>query len=179
MERVDAGQPFGVVVDFAHSPASLQAVLGLLAPTAAARGGELIAVFGSAGERDVAKRPMMGRIAGERCRIVVVTDEDPRGEDAEAILDAIAAGAEAVGKRRGHDLLLVADRAAAIAAAFDRARPGDVVLLAGKGHEAAIEYASGPRPWNERQAALDALAALGYEADDARDLRDPRGAPRR
>ncbi len=115
MERLDAGQPFEVVIDFAHSPASLTTVLDLLAPAAAARGGGLIAVFGSAGERDTAKRPRMGRIAGERCRLVIVTDEDPRGEDREAILDAIARGAEAAGRRRGQDLRLIADRATAIA----------------------------------------------------------------
>ena len=162
MERIDAGQPFGVVVDYAHTPASLQTVLDLLAPVAAARGGELIAVFGSAGERDTAKRPMMGRIAGERARLVVVTDEDPRGEDREAILDEIAVGAEAVGRRRGHDLLLIADRAAAIQAAFERARPGDVVLLAGKGHERSILGPDGPAPWDEAAAARDALASMGY-----------------
>ncbi len=162
MERVDAGQPFGVIVDYAHTPASLEHVLDLLAPTAAARGGGLVAVFGSAGERDRAKRPMMGRIAGERCRLVVVTDEDPRGEDREAILDEIAAGAEAVGRRRGRDLLLIADRREAIAAAVERARPGDIVVLAGKGHERTILTADGPLPWNEREAALDALAAAGY-----------------
>src|SRR5207249_9736824 len=78
MERLDAGQPFGVVIDYAHSPASLEKVLDLLAPIAAARGGELIAVFGSAGERDVEKRPMMGRIAGRLAGTVVGTDEDPR-----------------------------------------------------------------------------------------------------
>jgi UDP-N-acetylmuramoyl-L-alanyl-D-glutamate--2,6-diaminopimelate ligase len=162
MERIEAGQPFGVVVDYAHSPASLEGVLELLAPVAAARGGELIAVFGSAGERDIEKRPMMGRIAGRRCRLVVVTDEDPRGEDREAILEEIAAGAEAAGKRRGHDLLLIPDRATAIEAAFERARPGDVVLLAGKGHETSIIQAAGATPWNEREAAFAALAALGY-----------------
>jgi UDP-N-acetylmuramoyl-L-alanyl-D-glutamate--2,6-diaminopimelate ligase len=162
MERIEAGQPFGVVVDYAHSPASLQAVLELLAPVAAARGGELIAVFGSAGERDTAKRPAMGRIAGERARLVVVTDEDPRGEDRDAILDEIAAGAEAVGRRRDHDLLLIADRATAIRAAFERARPGDVVLLAGKGHEHSIIGPRGAVPWDEVRAARDALADLGY-----------------
>jgi UDP-N-acetylmuramoyl-L-alanyl-D-glutamate--2,6-diaminopimelate ligase len=162
MERVDAGQPFGVIVDYAHSPASLQAVLDLLAPIAAARGGGLIAVFGSAGERDVAKRPMMGRIAGDRCRLVVVTDEDPRGEDREAILDEIARGAETAGKRRGHDLLLVADRPAAIETAFERARGGDVVLLAGKGHEQSIIGPAGPVAYDERATAIEALAALGY-----------------
>ena len=168
MERIEAGQPFGVIVDYAHSPASLEAVLELLGPVAAARGGELIAVFGSAGERDTAKRPMMGRIAGERCRLVVITDEDPRGEDREAILDEIAAGAEGVGRRRGHDLLLIPDRAAAIEAAFERARPGDLVLLAGKGHEQSIIGADGPMPWDERAAAISALAALGYRSREER-----------
>ena len=162
MERIDAGQPFGVVIDYAHSPASLQAVLDILAPVAAARGGGLIVVFGSAGERDTDKRSMMGRIAAERTRLVVVTDEDPRGEDREAILDDIARGAEQVGANRGHDLLLIADRPAAIEAAFERARPGDVVLLAGKGHEHSIIGLDGPVAYDERTTALDALARLGF-----------------
>jgi UDP-N-acetylmuramoyl-L-alanyl-D-glutamate--2,6-diaminopimelate ligase len=164
MERIDVGQPFGVIVDFAHSPASLEKVLELLAPTAAARGGGLIAVFGSAGERDVAKRAQMGRIAGERARLVVTTDEDPRGEDRHAILEEIARGAETAGKRRDRDLLLIPDRRTAIAAALERARPGDVVLLAGKGHERSIIGPDGPVPWNEREAAIAALGALGYTA---------------
>jgi UDP-N-acetylmuramoyl-L-alanyl-D-glutamate--2,6-diaminopimelate ligase len=162
MERLEVGQPFGVIVDFAHSPASLATVLDLLAPAAAARGGGLIAVFGSAGERDTAKRSVMGRIAGERCRLVVVTDEDPRGEDREAILDEIGRGAEAAGRRRGHDLLLIADRRAAIAAAFEAARSGDIVLLAGKGHEQSIIGPDGDITWDERAEAEAALAALGY-----------------
>jgi UDP-N-acetylmuramoyl-L-alanyl-D-glutamate--2,6-diaminopimelate ligase len=162
MERVDAGQPFGVVIDYAHTPASLQAVLDILAPVAAARGGGLIVVFGSAGERDTDKRPMMGRIAAERARLVVVTDEDPRGEDRDAILDDIARGAEGVGSRRGHDLLLVADRPEAIEAAFERARPGDVVVLAGKGHEHSIIGPDGPVAYDERTTALDALGRLGF-----------------
>ncbi len=162
MERVDLGQPFGVIVDFAHSPVSLQTVLDLLAPLAASRGGGLIALFGSAGERDTSKRPLMGRIAGERARIVVVTDEDPRGEDRMAILDEIARGAEAVGKRRDHDLLVIADRRDAIEAAVERARPGDILLLAGKGHEREILGPDGPRPWDERAEAEAALHRAGY-----------------
>ena len=162
MERIELGQPFGVVVDFAHSPASLQTVLDLLAPTAAARGGSLIAVFGSAGERDTAKRPQMGRIAGERCRLVFLTDEDPRGEDREAILDEIARGAEAAGKRRGQDLVLIADRRAAIEAALEAARPGDIVLLAGKGHERSIIGRDGEQPWDELAVARETLGAMGY-----------------
>ncbi|MEK6720884.1 MAG: UDP-N-acetylmuramoyl-L-alanyl-D-glutamate--2,6-diaminopimelate ligase [Chloroflexota bacterium] len=166
MESVDAGQPFAVVVDYAHSPASLRTVLDQLGPAAEERGGGVIAVFGSAGERDVAKRPMMGRLAGERCRLVIVTDEDPRGEDRHAILDEIAVGAEQAGRRRGDDLLLIADRRGAIRAAFERARPGDVVLLAGKGHESSILYDDGPLAWDERAVALEILAEHGFRGSD-------------
>ena len=161
MERVDRGQPFTVIVDYAHTPASLATVLDVLAPLVTGDGG-LIAVFGSAGERDVAKRPLQGRAAGERCRLVVVTDEDPRGEDREAILEQIAAGAESAGRRRGDDLLVVADREAAIRAALSRARAGDVVLLAGKGHERGILYADHELPWDERAVAERLLGELGY-----------------
>jgi len=119
-------------------------------------------VFGSAGERDTAKRPSMGRIAGEHARLVFVTDEDPRFEDPQAILEAIARGAEAAGKRRGHDLLVIVDRHEAIAAAFERARPGDVVLLAGKGHERSIIGPDGPTAWDERAEAESALRDLGF-----------------
>lgn len=162
MERIEAGQPFWVIVDYAHTPAALMTVLDLLGPMAAARGGGLIAVFGSAGERDTAKRPMMGRVAGERCRMVVLTDEDPRDEDRTVILEEIAAGAERAGRRRGQDLLLIPDRAPAIQAALEQAHPGDIVLLAGKGHETSIIGADGPRPWSEREAAIAALARLGF-----------------
>jgi len=162
MEQIEAGQPFGVVVDYAHSPASLALVLDELGPAARARGGGLIAVFGSAGERDRDKRPMMGRIAGERCRLVIVTDEDPRGEDRQTILQEIAAGASAAGRIVGRDVLLIADRKAAIREAVARARPGDIVLLAGKGHEVTILYARHAEPWDERSEALAALAEHGW-----------------
>jgi len=162
MERIDAGQPFGVVVDYAHSPASLRVVLDLLGPVAAGQDGSLIVVFGSGGERDTAKRAVMGRIAGERCRVVIATDEDPRGEDRQVILEEIVRGAEAAGRRRGEDVLAIADRREAIAAAFARARPGDLVLLAGKGHELAILYADHALPWDEAAVARETLAAMGF-----------------
>ena len=162
MERIERGQPFTVIVDYAHSPASLETVLDLLGPVAAAGGGGLVLVFGSAGERDRDKRSMMGRIAGDRCRLVIVTDEDPRGEDRLAIIEAIGRGAEAAGRRRGRDLLLIPDRRAAIAAALEQARPGDVVLFAGKGHERSIIGPTGPAPWHERAEVESALAALGF-----------------
>jgi len=164
MESVDLGQPFQVIVDYAHTPEALAKALDALAPLALVGGGRLICVFGSAGDRDVAKRPMMGRVAGERCRVVVVTDEDPRSEGSEAILDAIAVGAERTGRVRGRDLLLIPDRATAIATAIGEARPGDVVVLAGKGHERSIEMATGPMPWDEAAAARAALLDLGYGA---------------
>jgi UDP-N-acetylmuramoyl-L-alanyl-D-glutamate--2,6-diaminopimelate ligase len=162
MERIEAGQPFGVIVDYAHSPASLAGVLDLLAPLAAARGGALVAVFGSGGERDTAKRAQMGRIAGERCRLVVATDEDPRGEDRQAIVEEIVRGAETAGRRRGVDVLAIPDRREAIEAALERARPGDVVLLAGKGHEPSILYADHAIPWDEAAVARETLAAMGW-----------------
>lgn len=166
MDRVVAGQPFDVVVDYAHSPASLGLVLDELAPVAAARGGQLLAVFGSAGERDVEKRPMMGAVAAARCRVVVVTDEDPRGEEPATIVAEIAAGArvatEAAGAHQPEAILEIPDRRAAIREAFARARPGDVVLLAGKGHETTILYAERAEPWDERAEAEAALAEMGF-----------------
>jgi UDP-N-acetylmuramoyl-L-alanyl-D-glutamate--2,6-diaminopimelate ligase len=132
MERIQEGQPFSVIVDYAHTPDSLKKVLAILRPLTI---GRLIVVFGSAGERDVQKRPIMGQIAAEMTDFFVITDEDPRDEDRIQILNEIARGAEAVGKQRGRDFLCIADRSEAIAAAFARAQRGDTVLLAGKGHE--------------------------------------------
>lgn len=163
MERIDLGQPFGVVVDYAHSPNALRAVLDELGPVAEAGGGGLIAVFGSAGERDAEKRPMMGRIAAERSRLVIATDEDPRDEDRMTILEAIASGAEAAGAVRGDTLLLIPDRREALREALRAARPGDVLLLAGKGHENTILMADGAAiPWDERAEAEAALRELGF-----------------
>lgn len=162
MERVVAGQPFEVIVDYAHSPASLTAVLDELGPRAIERGGGLIVAFGSAGERDIEKRPIMGRVAAERCRVVVLTDEDPRGEDRGAILAAIAAGARTAARPDPATVLQIADRRAAIREAFGRARPGDIVLLAGKGHETTILYADHALPWDEAMEARVALAELGF-----------------
>jgi UDP-N-acetylmuramoyl-L-alanyl-D-glutamate--2,6-diaminopimelate ligase len=158
MERVDAGQPFSVVIDYAHTADSLEKVLTELR---AATAGRLWVVFGSAGERDVEKRPAMGEVAGRLADVVVVTDEDPRGEDRLAICEQIAAGAERAGKRRGDTLHVIPDRAEAIAFALAGAAPGDTVLCAGKGHESSIESGGRSLPWNERTAVLDALARAG------------------
>ena len=163
MERVELGQPFGVIIDYAHTANALALVLDELAPVAKARGGGLIAVFGSGGERDIEKRGQMGRVAAERCRLVIATNEDPRNEDPMAIIEAIGEGAEAAGAVRGERLELVLDRHEAVAMAIAAARPGDVVLLAGKGHEHNILVADGGEiPWDERSAAEDALRARGF-----------------
>lgn len=154
MERIDEGQPFAVIVDYAHTPDSLEKVLATLRPLTR---GKLMVVFGSAGERDRQKRPAMGRIAAQMADFFVITDEDPREEDRESILRAIAAGAEAAGKRQGRDFLCIADRTEAIAAAFTHAQAGDTVLLAGKGHEQSIIIGREKLPWDDRQAAREQL----------------------
>jgi UDP-N-acetylmuramoyl-L-alanyl-D-glutamate--2,6-diaminopimelate ligase len=165
MERVDAGQPFMVVIDYAHTPGALDAVLRELRPLAA-KGRGIISVFGASGERDVGKRPLMGEAAAKRSRLVIVTEDDSRGEDPASIYEQIAAGAESAGKRRGDDLLVIGDRREAIAEAFRRAKPGDVVLLAGKGHETWNMGPNGPEPWSEREVAESALSEHGSPGND-------------
>lgn len=154
MERIDEGQPFAVIVDYAHTPDSLAKVLATLRPVTS---GKLTAVFGSAGERDRQKRPVMGQIAAQMADFFVITDEDPREEDRENILREIAEGAEAVGKHQGKDFLCIADRTEAIATAFAHAQPGDTVLLAGKGHEQSIIMGREKVPWDDRRVAHEQL----------------------
>jgi UDP-N-acetylmuramoyl-L-alanyl-D-glutamate--2,6-diaminopimelate ligase len=157
MERVDEGQPFSVVIDYAHTADSLEKVLAELR---VATRGRLWVVFGSAGERDVEKRPAMGEVAGRLADVVVVTDEDPRGEDREAICEQIAAGAERAGQRRGDGLHVIPDRGDAIAFALRGAADGDTVLCAGKGHESSIVTAQGSTPWDERAVVERALRTV-------------------
>jgi UDP-N-acetylmuramoyl-L-alanyl-D-glutamate--2,6-diaminopimelate ligase len=157
MERVDLGQPFSVVVDYAHTAAALEKVLTELR---VATTGRLWVVFGSAGERDVEKRPVMGEVAATLADVVVVTDEDPRGEDRVAICEAIAAGAERAGARRGEHLHVIPDRAEAVAFAIAGAAPGDTVLFAGKGHEGSIISAGVAAPWDERAIVEEALRVV-------------------
>jgi UDP-N-acetylmuramoyl-L-alanyl-D-glutamate--2,6-diaminopimelate ligase len=159
MERVDAGQPFTVIVDYAHTADALEKMLETLRPLTR---GRLIVVFGSAGERDPTKRAPMGRVAAERADLVVVTDEDPRLEDPRAINEAIADGARAAGAADGERLWVIDDRREAIAHAIGLARDGDLLLLAGKGHEASIFYGIEKRPWDDRAVAREALAAAGW-----------------
>ncbi len=159
LRRIDAGQPFTVIVDYAHTPEALRRVLELV------RGlvpGRLITVFGSAGERDRAKRPLQGAIAARLADLAVFTSEDPRYEDPHQIIAEIAEGARRAGAVEGRDYLRIEDRSLAVREAIRRARPGDAVLLLGKGHERCIIYGSERRPWDESAEAFAALAELGY-----------------
>ena len=154
MERVDLGQSFAVIIDYAHTAESLAKVLAELRP---ATRGRLWAVFGSAGERDREKRPMMGRVAAEQADCIVITDEDPRLENSRAICDEIAAGARNDRHRDGHELWVITDRTEAISHAVAHAEPGDTVLLAGKGHEKSLIVGREMTPWNERAVAERAI----------------------
>jgi UDP-N-acetylmuramoyl-L-alanyl-D-glutamate--2,6-diaminopimelate ligase len=159
MDRIDAGQPFTLIVDYAHTPESLEKVLALLRPLTA---GKLIAVFGSAGERDRTKRPKLALAAAKYADRFFITQEDPRLEDPAAILAEIEAGALEAGKVRDRDYRVIDDRTAAITAAIADAAEGDTVLLAGKGHEGSIIVGEEKRPWDEAATARAALRARGF-----------------
>ena len=159
MDRIDAGQPFTVIVDYAHTADALHKMLTTLRPLTK---GRLIVVFGSAGERDPSKRGPMGRVAATDADLAVVTDEDPRLEDPRVINEAIAAGARDAGALDRESLWVIDDRREAIAHAIGLAREGDLILLAGKGHETSIFYGTEKLPWDDRVVARDALAAAGW-----------------
>ena len=160
MARVEAGQPFSVVVDYAHTPDAIEKVLTLLRSLHSS--GRIIVVFGSAGERDVEKRPLQGAVAAKLADISVITSEDPRCEDAEAIIAQIATGAEAAGAKTGETLFCRTDRKDAIRLALDFARAGDCVLLAGKGHEGSIIWGREKLPWDEAAVARELLLEAGF-----------------
>jgi UDP-N-acetylmuramoyl-L-alanyl-D-glutamate--2,6-diaminopimelate ligase len=153
-ERIDEGQDFLAIVDFAHTPNALERVLQTARRMTK---GRVIVVFGSAGLRDVDKRGLMGRVAGRLADQIVVTAEDPRTESLDDIMAAIAAGATAEGKREGHDLYCIGDRAEAIRFAVKQARKGDIVLACGKGHEQSMCFGVTEYPWDDRQAMREAL----------------------
>jgi UDP-N-acetylmuramoyl-L-alanyl-D-glutamate--2,6-diaminopimelate ligase len=159
MERVDSGQPFAVLVDFAHSPDSLRRVLELLRDISR---GRIIAVFGSIGERDKERRPGMARAAAELADYTFVTDDNPYTEDRDAILQDIAAGLRDAGKREGHDFSVVPDRREAIAQALTMAVDEDAVLLAGKGHESEVHLGDTEYACDDREVARRVLGDMGY-----------------
>lgn len=166
MAPVEMGQPFSVIVDYAHTPAALETALTLL------RGlhpnGRLIAVSGSAGDRDVTKRPLQGAVSARLADFSVFTSEDPRNEDPEEIIREIADGASKAGARLGETMACEVDRREAIRLALSLARDGDCVLLAGKGHEGSIIWGREKRPWDEATVAGELLSELGFAAERGR-----------
>jgi UDP-N-acetylmuramoyl-L-alanyl-D-glutamate--2,6-diaminopimelate ligase len=158
-ESIDEGQPFGVIVDYAHTPDSLENVL------AAARRltrGRLISVFGCGGDRDTEKRPLMGKAAAELSDVAVVTSDNPRSEDPETIIEQIRAG---IPDDPHAEVLVEADRRAAISLALGRAAEGDSVVIAGKGHEQGQEFENGRKiPFDDRDVARDELRKLKTSA---------------
>jgi UDP-N-acetylmuramoyl-L-alanyl-D-glutamate--2,6-diaminopimelate ligase len=156
MERINAGQDFLAIVDFAHTPNALEQAL-TTAQTMTRDDGRVIVVFGSAGLRDREKRAMMGHVAGKLADVVIITAEDPRTESLEEIMAESAAAAEAEGKREGVDLWRVPDRGEAILKACQMARLGDVVFACGKGHEQSMCFGTAEYPWDDREAMRRAL----------------------
>jgi UDP-N-acetylmuramoyl-L-alanyl-D-glutamate--2,6-diaminopimelate ligase len=157
MTRIDEGQDFDVIVDYAHTPDSFEKLFKDLKPVVK---GKLIVLFGSAGRRDEAKRAVQGELAGKYADEVVITEEDDRDIDGIEIMNEIAAGAERAGKKRDKDLFLVHDRTEAIDFAVKRAGKSDTVMLLGKGHEKTIERANGESPWDEIGTAHAALKKI-------------------
>jgi UDP-N-acetylmuramoyl-L-alanyl-D-glutamate--2,6-diaminopimelate ligase len=155
MAMIDEGQPFSVVIDYAHTPVSLEKVLTLLRalnPT-----GKLIVVSGSAGERDVEKRPLQGKVCARLADISIFTNEDPRFENPMEIINHIANGAIAAGGIESETVFRIEDRAEAIDLAVRLAGDEDTILLAGKGHERSIIIGGEKIVWNEAEAARSAI----------------------
>ncbi|MBI5733477.1 MAG: UDP-N-acetylmuramyl-tripeptide synthetase [Candidatus Kerfeldbacteria bacterium] len=159
MEFVEQGQPFRVVVDYAHTANSLEQVYKTLKPY-----GRLLAVLGACGGgRDKAKRPVLGQLAAEQAAKVWITNEDPYDENPEQIMAAVAAGAEAFGKVNGQDLFIVSDRRRAISEALKAAGSGDIVVITGKGSEQWLCVADNQKiPWDDRLVVKEELARIGF-----------------
>jgi UDP-N-acetylmuramoyl-L-alanyl-D-glutamate--2,6-diaminopimelate ligase len=155
MQVINEGQDFDVYVDFAHTPAALEAVLRNLKTIAEDK---LIAVFGSAGERDKEKREMMGRVGTKFADYSIFTGEDPRSEDVTTIIEQSARGASKVGGVEGRTFFKIADRAEAINYAIQSlAGTNDIVAIFGKGHEKSINIRGTEYPWSDQEAARNAL----------------------
>jgi len=157
-QAVHAGQPFTVIVDYAHTDDALRNLTALARQITARDGARVITLFGCGGDRDRTKRPKMGLAAGEGSDFVVATSDNPRTEDPLAILAEIEPGL----KTSGAAYMVESDRAAAIGLALRKAAPGDVVLIAGKGHEKQQILATGVIPFDDVDIALSTLAELGY-----------------
>ena len=163
MQRIDKGQPFLVIVDFAHTPGSLEQAIRTAARIRAEQGsGRIITVFGSAGKRDVAKRSLMAAISAREADLTVLTAEDPRTESLDDILATMAAGCASEGAVEGESFWRIPDRGWAIWFALNMAQPDDILLICGKGHEQSMCFGETEFPWDDliaTETALDAYLA--------------------
>lgn len=159
MESINSGQPFGVIVDYAHTGDAVRKVLSVLREVCR---GKLIVVVGAAGERDPGRRFGVARAAAEASDFAVFTNEDPRSEDPRAIIAEIGRHAAGAGSQQGRDFLEIEDRREAIATALKRATADDLVVICGKGHEQSIIIGDQPLPWDDREVTREELANLGY-----------------
>ena len=157
MTVIDQGQPFELIVDYAHTPSSFETIFP---PIRKRCSGRIFALFGSGGERDLTKRPLQGQIAAKFCDVIVLADEDPRGEDPVELLKMIAEGAIKEGKVMGENLFIIHDRPQAIRETFKMAQKGDIVLLLGKSHENSIIYKDYTMPYDEISEAKKALQEI-------------------
>lgn len=160
MTVIEQNQPFEVIIDYAHTPSSFETIFP---PIRKRCKGKMIALFGSGGERDLTKRPLQGKIAASYCDTVILTDEDPRGEDSVELLKMIAVGSQEQGKKLDEDLFIIPDRKKAIRYAFSIAKKDDIILLLGKSHENSIIYKDYVMPYDEISEAQIALSELGYK----------------
>ena len=160
MTLIEQGQPFELIVDYAHTPSCCETIFPPLKKRCS---GRIFAVFGSGGERDLTKRPLQGEIAARFCDFVVLADEDPRGEDPVELLKGIAVGAEKAGMKMNENLFIIPDRKKAIREVLKKAQKSDIVLLLGKSHENSIIYKDYTMPYDEISEAKQALSELGYK----------------
>ncbi|MBK6326526.1 MAG: UDP-N-acetylmuramoyl-L-alanyl-D-glutamate--2,6-diaminopimelate ligase [Chloroflexi bacterium] len=160
MERIHGGQPCLVIVDFAHTPNSLERSIAAARQMVAERNGRVLTVFGSAGKRDVEKRRMMAEISAQRADVTILTAEDPRTESLDDILEMMAFGCRSKGGIEGRTFWRVPDRGTAVYFALTLARSQDVVLICGKGHEQTMCFGVTEYPWDDRKAALAAIKAF-------------------
>lgn len=157
MTVIDEGQPFELIIDYAHTPSSFETIFPPIRRRCSER---MFVVFGSGGERDLTKRPLQGQIAAKFCDVVILADEDPRGEDPVTLLKDIAVGAEKEGKIMDENLFIIHDRPQAIRETFKMAKKGDIVLLLGKSHENSIIYKDYTMPYDEISEAKKALKEI-------------------
>jgi len=162
-QRVDCGQPFTVVVDYAHTDDALRNLTGLAREfvSRSGAGARVITLFGCGGDRDRAKRPLMGEAAGRGSDFVVLTSDNPRSEDPRAIINDALVGLQKTGVK----YTVEADRRKAIGLAIGQARPGDIVLLAGKGHEKVQVTREGSNPFDDVEVAKEVLRASGFDCN--------------